>query len=639
MGAARRKRRADHRARKSRGGSVGPVFSERNLSVCLLLIVVTLVVYGQVWNHDFISVDDPQYITQNPQVAGGLTWRGVVWAFTTGHEANWHPLTWLSHMLDVELWGLQSGPHHLTNVVLHVANTLLLFGLLQRMTGQTGRSAVVAALFALHPLHVESVAWAAERKDVLSTLFWMLALWGYVAYARKPRLGRYLRVVLLLALGLTAKPMLVTLPFVLLLLDYWPLGRLSVGAGSGDRSSSAPFIDPRAALKLVWEKLPLLALTVASSIVTFVVQHRGGAVVQVDTLSLGRRVANALVSYVAYIGKMFWPTRLAALYPYPESLPVSWVIGSILGLIGVSVVVMWAGRRHPYLPVGWLWYLGTLVPVIGLVQVGVQPMADRYTYVPLIGLFVILAWGIPEFLARWPYRRVALPIAAGLALVACTIIASHQVRYWKSSLALWAHTVDVTNENYLARFNLAVFLAQSGRSDEAIAQYAEVLRIRPYYVAAHNNLGFVLASVGRLDEAMAHYAEALRIFPGYVEARNNLGAALAAQGRVDEAIKEFREAVRIAPVDAESHYNLAALLRGKGQLTEAAHHYSAGLRSNPEDPDAHYRLGLILAEQGKLEEAVRQFETAVTLNPGFQRARQALDDLTRPRRRSGPDTR
>jgi Tfp pilus assembly protein PilF len=640
MGAARRRRRADHRASRSRGGSVRPGFSGGALWVYLLLIVANVVIYVPVWSHHFLDMDDPAYISENPQVAAGLTWQGLVWAFTTGHADNWHPLTWLSHMLDVQLFGVTPGPHHLTNVVLHIANTLLLFGLLHRMTGQVGRSAVVAGLFGVHPLHVESVAWVAERKDVLSTLFGLLTLWGYVAYVRQPRVARYLVVVLLLALGLMAKPMLVTLPFVLLLLDFWPLGRLAGGAGTAGRPESAALIDPRSALKVVWEKVPLLGLTLASSIVTFVAQQRGGAVIGFEVLPLGQRVANALVSYVAYIGKMLWPTRLAVIYPYPHSLPIWWVIGSLLGLIGVSVLVIRAARRAPYLPVGWLWYLGTLVPVIGLVQVGIQSMAaDRYTYVPLIGLFIILAWGIPDLLTRWSYRHIALPIGAGLVLVACSITASVQVQYWKNRTALWERAVDVTKGNYLAHNNLGNVLAQMGKTDEAIAHYAEALRIKPGLAEAHNNLGFTLAGRGRADEAMTHYAEALRIKPDYVEARSNLGVALATQGRVDEAIQELREALRMAPNDAEVHANLAEMFVRKGQVTESARHYSEAIRLNPGDPDTHFRLGLILADQGKLEDAARHFEAAVTLNPRFQRARQALDDLTSRRSRSGLGTR
>ena len=631
MGVARRKKRAGRAGREVDTGGVRPVSSERTVWVCLLLIVLDLVVYAPVWTHDFTDYDDPTYITENPQVTAGLTWPGVVWAFTKGHAMNWHPLTWLSHMLDVELYGLSPGPHHLTSVVLHIANTLLLFGVLHRMTGQLGRSTVVAALFGVHPLHVESVAWAAERKDVLSTLFWLLTLWAYVQYVRRPAVVRYLAVLGLFALGLMAKPMLVTLPFVLLLLDYWPLGRLSAGGASGDRPASARFIDPRAALRVGLEKVPLLALTVASSIVTFIVQQQGGAVIRLEAFPFWQRAANAMVSYVTYIYSTFWPTRLAVLYLYHPPEPLWWIVASLV-LIGVTLVVIWFARRAPYLPVGWFWYVGTLVPVVGLVQVGSQQLADRYTYVPLIGLFVMLAWGIPDALARWPDRRVGLPTAAALAIVVCAIIAVQQVRYWRNSEALWTRTVEVTTDNWIAHSFLGNILLHTGKFEKARFHYSELVRLRPGSADAHNNLGFALARLGMPDDAMAQYTEALRILPGYAEAHNNLGMVLAGRGRVDEAIREFLEALRIKPDYGDAHFNVASMLARKGQLAEAAQHYRDALRENPMDENTQYQLGVILADQGKIEEATRQFETALRLNPRFQKARRALDDLTSRRR-------
>ena len=564
VGPSPRRKRASRTADEAKTGAVRPWVFQRTVWVCALLIALDLVVYAPVWHHDFTDYDDPTYITQNPEVRSGLTWRGVVWAFTTGYAANWHPLTWLSHLLDVELYRLSPGPHHLTSVIVHIANTLLLFGVLRRMTGQVGRSALVAGLFGVHPLHVESVAWAAERKDVLSTLFWLLTLRGYVAYVRHPRVGRYLMVLALFALGLMAKPMLVTLPFVLLLLDVWPLRRLAVGPGSGHRPTSPTFIDRRAALEVVREKVPLLVLTVASSVVTFMVQRQGGAVLRLEEFPFGQRAANALVSYVAYTGRTVWPTGLAVFYPYPHALPEWQVIGSVLVLLGVTVGVIRLVRPAPYLLVGWFWYLGTLVPVIGLVQVGGQGLADRYTYIPLIGLFIILAWGIPDALARWPHRRIALPIAAGLAIVACMGLASHQVRYWKNSEALWTRAVDVTGDNWIA----------------------------------HGQLGNVLARSGRTEEAMAHYAEALRMSPDYAEAHNNLGVALAAQGRIDEAMREFQEALRTRPDYADAHFNVAAVLARKGQLAEATTHLETAIRLNPGFDKARQVLDALTSRRG-----------------------------------------
>jgi tetratricopeptide (TPR) repeat protein len=631
--ARKRRRRVERPVKAPSPDERPPRVSERTLWICLVLALATLGVYARVWTHEFIGLDDFNYIVKNPRVADGLTASGVAWAFTTGHEGNWHPLTWLSHMLDAQLFGLNPGPHHLVNVLLHIASTLLLFGVLQRVTGHAWRSAVVAGLFALHPLHVESVAWAAERKDVLSTLFGMLTLWAYVTYARQPSLARYLAALGLFAAGLLAKPMLVTLPFVLLLLDFWPLnrasGRTDVGAGAG----SSALVDRRAALRLVVEKVPFLALTVIASVVTFLVQQRAGAVAELQTYPMGHRVANALVSYVAYLGKTFWPTALAILYPYPPSLPVWWTIGSLALLVGVSgAAILWA-RRYPYLPVGWFWYLGMLVPVIGLVQVGSQAMADRYTYVPLVGVFIVLTWGAHDLLARWRYRHVALPAAAALALLACAIVAGIQVVYWKNTTSVWTRAIAVTRDNFLVHYHLGAHFVQNGQSRDALPHYVEALRINPAFMAARNNLGITLANLGRLDEAIGHYAELIRLHPTYAEARSNLASALAAQGRTDEAIRELQEALKIAPGDAAAHFNLAALYRRTGRLTDATHHYSEGLRSRPTYADGYYRLGLVLAEQGRVEDAVRQMETAVRLEPGLQRARRALDEL---RARRGP---
>ena len=602
------------------------------LWIALSLTIATLLVYARVWTNEFVDFDDFNYISRNPDLARGVTAHAIAWAFTTGYEANWHPLTWLSHMIDIELYGLRPGPHHFTNVVLHVANSLLLFVVLHRMTKTLWRSALVAGLFALHPLHVESVAWAAERKDVLSTLFWMLTLWMYVAYVRDRRRWRYLTALGLFALGLMAKPMLVNLPFVLLLLDYWPLGRVSSATGLPGRPRA---IDPRGVFGLVREKLPFFALAVASSVVTFIVQQRGGTV---NWTPLSQRLVNALMSYVSYIAMTFWPTRLAVMYTYPQSLPAWWIIATMLvGLLGVSIAVMIAARRYPYLPVGWLWYLGTLVPVIGLVQVGNQAMADRYTYVPLIGLFIMLAWGIGDLTIRWSSRQVALTIAGGAVLVALAALTAIQVGYWKNSLTLWMHAAEATQRNYLAHWSIGNVLVSQGRAQDAVPHFEEALRVRPDFIGARNNLGYALASVGRYDEAIAYYREAIDTLPTYVEARNNLALALASQGKLDDAVREMQEAVRIKPDDAESHFNLAAFFSRRGQLDEAVRHYRESLRLRPASADAHYRLGGVLVDQGKVEEAAQHFQLAVSLDPGSQRARRALNDL-RNRRSASPSS-
>jgi len=447
----------------------------------LFLMILTFATFEQVRTYDFINYDDNRYITENQHVQSGLTLEGVTWAFTTTHAANWHPLTWLSHMLDCQLYGLNPSGHHLTNLVFHIASTLLLFLVLERMTGALWRSAFVAALFALHPLHVESVAWAAERKDVLSTFFWMLTMWTYVHYVERPGFNRYLLVLLSFVLGLLSKPMLVTLPFVLLLVDYWPLGRFQFGRLSGDRRSHTPKSSDTGdqksiVLRLIREKVPFFVLCAISSILTIFAQQKIGALGSLESYTLGSRIANASVSYVRYIEKMVWPRHLAVLYPYQQMLPIWKVLGSGLLLVGVSVLVIRAVRKHPYLGVGWFWYLGTLIPVIGLVQVGKQAMADRYTYVPLIGLFVMIAWGVPDLLAGWRFRKVVLSISTGLLLSLLMIVTNLQVKHWQNDITLFEHTLAATSNNFIIHYNLGVAFDRQGKTQEAIAHFAEALR-------------------------------------------------------------------------------------------------------------------------------------------------------------------
>jgi tetratricopeptide (TPR) repeat protein len=543
--------------------------------------------------------DDPEYVLDNVHVAQGLTWQGARWALTSTDAANWHPVTWLSHLLDVQLYGMNAGPQHVTNLLLHIFNTLLLFGLLYRMTEALGRSTFVAGLFAVHPLHVESVAWISERKDVLSTLFWLLTMWAYVAYVRRPGRRRYLLMLLLFALGLMAKPMLVTLPFVLLLLDFWPL----------QRGLELP--------RLVKEKLPLFALAAVSSVVTFLVQRQGGAVKGFERVPLSLRLTHAPVAYLAYIGKMLWPVRLAALYPIGTATPI-WLgsLGALL-LIGVTIFAIRAGRRHGYFPVGWLWYVGTLIPVIGLVQVGDQSLADRYTYVPLIGLFLIVAWGAPELVARWRYGKSALPFVAACVLLACAALARVQVRYWSDSTALWQHAIEVTEGNYTAHNNLGAVLVKQGRADEAIPHFAEALRIRPNFAPAQNNMGMALMWQGKLDEAARYFGEALRNQPDYVDAQNNLGMALTWQGKLDEAVRHFDEALRLNPDFAEAHDKLGNALAGQGRVDEAIAEYTEALRLKPGLAEAHNDLGVALGRQGKLDEATRHFVEALRIRPDY----------------------
>ena len=477
---------------------------------CLFLVVATLGTYGDLINHQFINYDDDVYVTDNPPVQSGLTFSGLSWAFTTMHSGNWHPLTWLSHMLDCQLFGLNPGEHHLTNVVFHVANSLLLFLWFLYFTRSLGCSFLVAVLFALHPMHVQSVAWVAERKDVLSTFFWLLTMWAYVWYAERPRLTRYVLILVCFSLGLMAKPMLVTLPFVLLLLDYWPLGRLSL-KGSAAVEASSKSGSRVANNRLVYEKLPLFVIAAFSSVVTVYAQKEAGAVWTFQTLPFANRIANAMVAYVSYLGKMFWPAHLAVFYPLSShTLPIWQALAAGLVLVVLSLLALRLARRHPYLLVGWLWYLCTLLPVIGLVQVGEQAMADRYTYVPFIGLFIVLVWGMADLAARWHAPRFLLPVGAGVVLSALMICTWVQVRYWRDSITLYEHSLEVTRSNSLIHNNLGMALAAQGKMDQAEAHYAEALRLNPDNARAHNNLGMALAAQGKMDQAEAHYAEADR---------------------------------------------------------------------------------------------------------------------------------
>ena len=613
-----------------------------DLWICLALLAATFAVYAPVRHFDFVNFDDPEYVRDNPHVRAGLTSPSLAWAFTSTESANWFPVTRLSHLLDAELFGMRAGLHHLASVLFHALAALCLFAFLRRATGARWPSALVALLFALHPLHVESVAWVAERKDVLCALFWFLALWAYVRYAERPGVRRYLLVLAPFCLGLMSKPMIVTLPLVLLLLDVWPLGRLP-------------------ALR---EKVPFFALSAAGAIATYLVQRGSGAVEALAAFPLGLRVENALVSYVIYAAKMLWPARLAVFYPYPSQIPLWQAALAALGLAGISILVLRCRRSRPYLAAGWLWYLVTLAPVIGLVQVGAQARADRYMYVPMVGLAIMLAWGVADWLRRAPRLR---PAAAVLAVAACLLsaaVARAQVEYWKDSQSLFEHALAATDGNYLAHHNLGVALAEMpgrlpdaiahlqaalrikpdsarvhtdlgnalsklpGGASEAVAEYRAALRISPDSAIPHNNLGNTLASMpGRLPEAVAEYQAALAIDPDYAEAHNNLGFALARiPGRLPDAIREYREALRLRPGYAEADSNLAgALAEIPESLPEAVTEYQAALSSRPDSAELHYGLALALAKMdGRAPDAIAQFEEALRLKPDYAEAHNNL---------------
>lgn len=588
--------------------------------IVLGLIAVNLLVFAPVRHYDFVTLDDPVYVSQNPHVADGLTWRSVSWAFSTFHAGYWIPMVWLSHELDVQLYGMNPGLHHVTNVLLHILNTILLFFLLRRITGAPGRSAFVAALFAIHPLHVESVAWVTERKDMLSTLLLFLTLHAYARYAHQPRGDRRLMVVLFLGIGLMAKPMLVTVPFMLLLLDVWPLRRVSFAAFPPSEPRSSPPRDPRSVwLRLIREKLPLFALAAASSVITFIAQQRSGAVSGFDAAPLSLRVENALVTAVTYLADMIWPRHLAAFYAYPESIPGLRVAGAVVLLVGISVVAVRAAPRRPYLLVGWFWYVGTLLPVSGLVQVGQQARADRFTYVPLIGIFILVAWGIPDLLLGRTYRRRVVPVAAALAILGCTISAREQVRYWENSTVLWNRSLEVQN-NYLAHYALGKILRIEGRLSEAVAHFTEALRLKPENPEIHDEMGLALAAQDNISGAIDCFREAVRLKPDFVKGLSDLGIALSKQGKLDEAVALYFDVLRRKPDFAEVHDALGSALTGQGKVAEGIAHLTEALRLKPDLAGAHRHLGLALARNGQTSQSIAHFTEALRLEPNMWEA-------------------
>jgi len=579
--------------------SVNPLLhAHPTAAVVLVIVAAVLAIYSRTAHHEFIELDDDKYVYENAHVKGGLTLDGLRWAFTTGHASNWHPVTWLSHMLDCELFGPDPGRHHLVNVLLHAGNAVLLFLVLSRFTGAVWKSAFAALFFAVHPLRVESVAWIAERKDVLSTFFLLLTLLAYFRYCRRPSAGRYLAVFCLFALGLMAKPMLVTLPPVLLLLDYWPLRRTgrsgveNVSRGAGD--IPRPVAGKARLVRLVVEKLPLFALSAASSAVTLAVQKSGGAVGTLEAYPLGTRTANALVSYAAYLLKTVWPARLAVLYPYHPISLFSWkAVSSAAVLAIITLGVVRSARRYPFLFTGWFWYMVTLVPVIGFVKVGVQSMADRYTYIPGMGLGVIVAWGVPEAVKRIR-RGGGIPAAVPVTVLCIyAVLARLQVARWHDTGALFEHTLAVTADNVMIHDNYGVYLVKRGRYEEGRKHLEAALRLNPEYYESYNNLGIYYARRNELGKAVEMYGEALRLKPDFAKAHNNLGNALSRLGRLDEAAAHIKKALEISPDYPEAHNNLAAVLVRQGRFEEARRHLTEALRLKPDFRTARENLEIL----------------------------------------------
>jgi len=632
-------------------------FRNPQLWIAVALAVLTLSVFLQARSFDFISFDDPEYVAGNAQVKRGLTPSGVLWAFTSYHHHNWHPLTWLSLMIDAQVFGLKPSAFHMTNVLLHVLNVLLLFWVLRRMTQEIWPSAFAAALFAIHPLHVESVAWVSERKDVLSTLFWLLTLLAYVRYVERPGRARYAFVALFLGMGLMTKQMLMTLPFVLLLLDYWPLNRLRSPTPSlqesapraeepeirkkrprtrkeavpasetPSRAGTEPLQRPAPVTALIWEKIPLLILAAAAGVVVLVVQLETGAVKSMVSYSLATRIENAVLAYVLYLFKTVWPVDLVIFYPHPgDSIP-AWQVGGAALLLGAITAACIACRSRRYLAVGWLWYLGTLIPVIGLVQVGLQAMADRYTYVPLIGIFILLSWGMRDISLRWPRRKTILGSLSVFVLCVLAVLAWKQVGTWRNSITLFEHAARSTTGNDWALTNLGFNLGQAGRYDEALVHLRDALRINPLNHQANSNVGIILASRGDLDEADAYFRKSLEARPDYMDARKNLALTLLRQNRMDEARTQLQEAIRFAPRDASIRFMLGRLELAGGNDGAAEGSLSEAIRLKSDYAEAYNAMGMVMARKGRFSEAEDNFRKALWHRPDYAEARANLQRI------------
>lgn len=585
----------------------------KTLVVGLLLALMTLIIYWPVQYFDFVNVDDHTYVVENLHVQRGLSPDGLRWALGTLYSGSWHPLTWLSHMLDWELYRSNAGRHHWTNVQIHLASVLVLFWVLRAMTGMLWGSALTAALFAIHPLHVESVAWVSERKDVLSGLLWFATIGAYAWYVNSPGWVRYTLVVLLFVMGLMAKPMLVTLPLVLLLLDGWPLSRVS-----GALTVFDPIVKGPVWMRLLVEKVPLLIIATAASVVTYFAQQGSGAIRTLDQYSVGVRAANAIVSYGTYIWKMVWPVKLAVFYPYP-GMPSEWKIAmAFLFLTVVSACVVRLARRFPFLAVGWLWYLGTLVPVIGIVQVGSQSLADRYTYLPLVGLFIVAAAGSNAIVERRQKWRTPLIVFFVVLLSWHGFLAREQVETWKNSITLFEHAIRVTEVNPVAHNNLgALYLSFDGKDcQKAVPHFLKAIEQKGDYAAPHHNLGVCAVHSGSHDKAIYYFQKAAELDSRSAQPRIDLGLLLMQQGRFEAAEADFMQVLRLDPSHEVAHMNMALIFIHRDRLGDAEAHLSEALRVNPRNAEAHNNMGIVRSMQGRTDDAIVCFEKATILAPG-----------------------
>ncbi|MFA6471650.1 MAG: tetratricopeptide repeat protein [Candidatus Latescibacterota bacterium] len=604
-------------------------FDFRTIGIILALVLATVAVYGQVYNFDFINIDDNKYVYENYTILGGLNLKSVISSFTATQGAGlWIPVTWLSFLADLKLFGLNPGAFHLTNVFFHILNTLLLFALFRKLTGYVWRSAFVAALFALHPLHVESVAWITERKDVLSIFFMLGALYTYVKYTERLSLGKYVLTLALFCLGIMSKPMVITFPFILLLVDYWPLCRLhgfwKVSSQNSKGMSAAKVTNRRVLI----EKIPFFLISAAASAITFVVAHRDNALLSVENYPLSQRIQESIISYVLYVWKTIVPQHLAVFYPHRSGeIPLGETACAFLVLVGITALVIRFSRRFSYLSFGWLWYLVTLLPVIGIFQAGEQRMADRFTYLPIIGLFVMGVWGISGSFNCWSRRKLILPILMSAVVLLYGSLAWIQVRYWKDSYTLLTHALAVTTDNSLAHNNLGLYLCAHGNIEEGLHHYKEALRIDPGQPEACSNVGSILFDQGKIDEAIVYFRKALEISPNFEKAHHNIAIAYDVQGRADEALIHYNEALKLNPGNYKLLRDIGVHWHKNGNYDKALWYYNEALKRNPSLAGMHYNIGIILNDEGKTDEALTFFKEELRLNPNFAEAHYYLGNV------------
>jgi protein O-mannosyl-transferase len=597
-----------------------------SIIIYIFLSAITVAAFWGVQRYEFVNLDDPQYISGNQNIQRGFSAETIKWAFTSTEAANWHPLTWLSHAFDCSLFGLNPGAHHSVSLLIHLINVLLLYAILRKSTGAVWQSAFVACLFAIHPLRIESVAWVSERKDVLSATFWMLAIIAYIQYCRRPGACRYGTMLILFVLGLMSKPMLVTFPFVLLLMDYWPLERFEINLKkrSHDSKSGKTGAAKHTIYFLIAEKSPLFILTAISCAITYIVQQKGGAMDMENRFSLSSRIANSFLSYLFYIRKTVWPTALSPFYPHPgEHISYIYAFLSAGMLLALTYLAFRFGKLYKYIPVGWLWFLAMLAPVIGLIQVGGQAYADRYSYLPITGLFIIAAWLIPQLISKWRYKYLTLAIASAAVIAALSLSTYFQKQYWHDSIALFEHAIRVTKDNYIAHFCIAEPLRLKGRLQEAMYHDTECLKIRPNHCEALNSLGLVLMDSGRFDDALSCFEKATKISPNLFPSFVNMGMALIKKGKNDEAIALYRDLLQKYDLP-QIHSNLATALRYKGNTAAAIREFNQVLASEPSNAIVHYTVGVLLAEQGRNSEAAEHFQKVLEIEPDSIQAHNSL---------------